>query len=283
MAKGKHVKKKRHTGLKMFIALVLICVLLLIDSNVRLTVSEYEVELTGLPVSFDGFKIVQLSDLHVTEFGKNNEKLIKKIAAQEPDIIAVTGDMIDGEGQDGYVRALMPQLLEIAPVYYVTGNHEWASGAIKEMFNTLDELGVRILRNDYELLTVGGESIVLAGADDPNGPYDMETREQLVTRIRDAEGGNTMVMLYHRNDKLSEFASLGVDLVLSGHAHGGLIRLPFTDGLIDASRNWFPTYTAGEYTQGGTTMIVSRGLGNTGRTFRFLNNPDIVSITLKTK
>lgn len=283
MAKGKHAKKtrKKHVFLKIFILLVLVCALLLVDSNVRPVLSEYEVSLSSLPKSFDGVRIVQLSDLHATEYGENNEKLVSKIRALQPSLIAITGDMIDAEGQDGYVRTLIPQLLEIAPVYYVTGNHEWASGAIKEMFSTLKELGVSVLRNDYDVLRIGDDSIILAGAEDPNGPYDMETKDSLVNRIRQAEGGKTMIMLYHRNDKLSEFASLGVDLVLSGHAHGGLIRLPFTDGLVDGSRTLFPTHTAGEYSEGGTKMIVSRGLGNTGRTFRFLNNPDIVSITLR--
>ena len=111
----------------------------------------------------------------------------------------------------------------------------------------------------------------------------METKEELVNRIRQAEGGKTMIMLYHRNDKLSQFSSLGVDLVLSGHAHGGLIRLPFTDGLVDGSRTLFPTHTAGVYSEGSTQMVVSRGLGNTGKTFRFLNNPDVVSVTLRAK
>lgn len=279
MAKGKHVRRRKRAGLIIILLLLIAAALLFADSNLRLTVSRYEEKFENLPESFDGLKIVQLSDLHNTEFGKDNSRLVKKVAREKPDIIAITGDMIDGKGQGEYVRTLIPQLVEIAPVYYVSGNHEWACGEAKTLFRDLSELGATALRNDYELITRDGESIVLVGAEDPLGPYDMMTRQELMEGVRTAEGDKFTVMLFHRNNKLNEFADLGVDLALCGHAHGGIVRLPFTDGLIGPSREWLPAYTAGEYRDGDTVMIVSRGIGYYAAP-RLFNNPDIVSITL---
>ena len=280
MAKGKHAGRRKHTGLKIFIVLLIVVALLFADSNLRLTVSRYEIRFASLPDAFDGFKIVQLSDLHETEFGKDNSKLVEKVKNENPNIIAITGDMVDEQGHEDYVRTLIPQLAAIAPVYYVSGNHEWACGAARDIFSLLKELGANVLRNDYDVLTLANDSIIIAGADDPCGPYDMMTHEELVNGIREAEGDKFTVMLYHRNNKLDEFSSLGVDLILSGHAHGGMVRLPFTEGVIGPAREWFPTNTAGEYTQGDSVMVVSRGIGYYAAP-RLLNNPDVVSITLR--
>ena len=274
-------RRRRGFGRILFLFLIVIVAALFYDSNTRLVTEEYEIESSSLPENFDGLKIVQLSDLHNAEFGENNEKLLRKVAAAEPDLIAVTGDLIDGDRADSYVRELMTGLAAIAPVYYVTGNHEWASGWIQELFDLLKECDVTVLRNEYVLLARGGDTIVLAGADDPNGPYDMFTHSQLVSEIREREGERYILMLYHRNDDLAEWEELGVDAVLCGHAHGGVIRLPFTDGLISPEREWFPDITSGLHEFGETDILISRGLGNRSGTIRFWNNPEIVEATLR--
>ncbi|MGM9520982.1 MAG: metallophosphoesterase [Oscillospiraceae bacterium] len=275
-------RKKRH-GFAVFLVLLAILAVLLYDGNTRIVTQSFELGNARLPESFEGFKIVQLSDLHTSSFGEGNIQLLDAVREQQPDIIAVTGDLIDGDRAEDYVIELMSRLSDIAPVYYVSGNHEWASGWIQELFEILDSCGVTVLRNEYVVLQRGGQDIVLAGIDDPNGPYDQKTPAELVGEIRAEVGDSYILMLAHRNDEIDMWADLGVDAVLCGHAHGGVIRLPFTDGLIAPGMEWFPTYTSGIYVEGGTQMLVSRGLGNTRGTFRLFNNPQIVTAVLTKK
>ena len=270
------------------IILVLAVVVLLYDSNTRVVTTEYELRYMDLPAGFDGFRIAVLSDIHAAEFGKDNEKLIAMVKAADPDIITITGDLIDGyskPSQDEQLRVaerLAAGLSGIAPVYYITGNHDWNSGAVRKLTPILEKQGVRVLRNAYDILESGGDTIVLAGADDPNGPADMIKPSEFVEKIRTAHADSFVVMLEHRNNHLRLYSELGLDLVLSGHAHGGVIRLPFTDGLVGPQRDLFPTFTKGVYSEGGTNMVVSRGIGNHTGLPRFLNNPEIVVVVLKT-
>jgi predicted MPP superfamily phosphohydrolase len=254
---------------------------LIYDSNFRIDVDEYQLNYADLPPSFDGFRVVSLSDVHAAQFGKDNRKLIDAVWGAKPDIIAITGDLIDSYGQLGIIDTLVGGLLEIAPVYYVTGNHEWDSGDVKNLLSLLEQRGATVLRNEYTRLTRGGGAIVLAGTDDPNGPADMKTPSELIGDIRSAEGERFIVVLEHRNNHLGLYASLGVGLVVCGHAHGGIVRLPFTDGLMGPSRELFPTYTSGVYAEGATKMLVSRGVGNHTGFPRFLNNPHIPVAVLR--
>lgn len=274
-------RRRRRRGWLFLLLCAAIVVFLIADSNIRIETVEYEVESDKIPEAFDGFRIVQLSDLHGDEFGKDNSRLIKMVRAAKPDIITITGDLIDSPGQGEYAKNLTEMLVQIAPVFYVTGNHEWACGEISALFGILREAGVTVLRNDYVLLNTGGEAIVLAGLDDPNGPYDMKTPEEVFSDIRQAQGDKYTVLLNHRNGELARFSALGADLVMSGHAHGGIIRIPFTDGLIGPSMDWFPEYTSGIYNDGSTALIVSRGLGNISPTLRLFNNPHIPVVILK--
>ena len=273
--------------------IILLCIVLLVgvllyDSNTRLVTTEYELRYANLPEPFDGYRIVVLADIHATEFGKGNERLIAKVAQAQPDIIVIAGDIIDStkkkpiEEQIVIAETLVAGIKPIAPVYYITGNHEWDRrvGGPRELLKMLEEKGVCVLRNAYTLLEKGGSTIIVAGTDDPNGPADMIKPDEFVSRIRAAEGDGFMVMLEHRNNNLELYSGLGVDLVLCGHAHGGVIRLPFTDGLIGPQRDWFPTHTSGVYSMGDTDMLVSRGLGNSWGIPRFLNNPQIVVAVL---
>ncbi len=275
-------KRKKRTGRRIAVFIVILLALILIDSNVRIDTEEYEIACQNLPQEFDGYRIAVVSDLHQNDRWQENGKLTEKIAETEPDIIAVTGDLVDEPGHEEYVRDLMTELTAIAPVYYVTGNHEWASVEVDELFELLDDAGVKALRNEYVELTRGGETLVLAGIDDPNGPYDMKTPQELMNEIRAAKGSDEFtVLLAHRNDKMDVYKEIEVPLVICGHGHGGIVRLPFTDGLISTSREWFPSYTSGLYTEEGTTMLVSRGLGSITGIPRILNNPHIPVAVLK--
>jgi len=289
--KAQRRKRKVRIFPIILLAFVLLIGILLFDSNTRLVTTEYEMHFDNLPAGFDGFRIVVLSDIHAAVFGENNERLISMVADAEPDIIAITGDFIDKYGRlnreeqlqvaDNIVRNIIP----IAPVYYITGNHEWEGGAdalIWPLLEILREHDVYVLRNRFTRLHRGDDMIVLAGTDDPNGPADMMTPTELVERIREAEPDAFVVMLEHRNYNLELYSRLGVELVLSGHSHGGYIRLPFTDGLLGTQRDWFPSYTSGVYTRGDTKMLVSRGIGNHLPIPRFLNNPEIVVAILRT-
>jgi len=264
--------------------LALLFVLLLLDSNFRLVTTRVEVTSPRIPPEFDGFAVAHLSDVHAAVFGRDNKGLIEKVRRAGPDAIAITGDLINNKDDLEIVEPLLHALVQIAPVYYVTGNHEGASGAVRELFALLKDTGVRALRNEYDVLEKGGVRLILAGIDDPNGPYDMPKPEEVLPRIRQKEGdGPYLILLAHRNKYLPRLAPYGVDLILSGHAHGGMIRLPFTDGLIGPSREWLPEYTSGLYEMGGAKMFVSRGVGNRTGFPRFLNNPELAILVLRSE
>jgi len=276
---------------KLLIILLIVAIpviIILIDSNTRLVTTEYELYYDNLPEAFDGYRIVLLADLHGAEHGDSNTRLVRQIEEARPDIIAFAGDMIDrfqpGRSvgkQMETAQTLVRQLVQIAPVYYVTGNHEWDSGEVRELLLMLRENDVEVLQNQYKRLTIGSDSIILAGIDDPGGPADMIKPDAFIEGINERENPQFLMVMVHRNYNLQQYSRLGVDLILSGHAHGGMIRLPFTDGLIGPKYELFPTYTSGIYTTGGTNMIVSRGLGNHFGWTRFLNNPQVVVVELR--
>ena len=235
-----------------------------------------------LPEAFDGFRVVELADLHGKAFGENSEDLLEAVGKAEPDLIAICGDMADEKTHWQSMADLAADLVEIAPTVYVSGNHEWAMEAPWDFFALLETTGVTVLHNTYYRLTLEGESIILAGVDDPNGPYDQKTPQALVEEIHAACGGDPYIrLLAHRNDQLEQWASLGVDTVLAGHGHGGVIRLPFVGGLLGTDRELFPEYTAGLYEQGRTDMVISRGLGDAGIQFRVFNRPHLPVIVLR--
>lgn len=251
-----------------------------------LQTTRVQVELSGLPQGFDGFKIVHLSDLHGHEYGEGNRVLLDRVRAESPDLIVITGDLIDRKEQLAMAPALARGLAAIAPAYYVTGNHEWAlrSGTVKELKNLLGQCGVTALSNQAELLERNGAQIVLAGVDDPNGYADQTTPEELYAWIQERHPGAFTLLLAHRNDRFGQYANAGYDFVMSGHGHGGIIRLPFLGGLIGTDRSFFPPWTAGVYTAGDSTLFVSRGLGNNTVPFpgfRVFNRPELAVITLK--
>ena len=168
-----------------------------------------------------------------------------------------------------------------APVYYVSGNHEWFENP-RVTFENMQNIGVNVLRNEFVTLERNGESIVFAGVDDPNGPYDMITREDFVAEIR-SETDDYILMLCHRNTEFDTWVNLGIDLVLSGHAHGGLIRIPGIGGILIHRDDLGTKRVEGTFTEENTTMVVSRGIGNNGFIPRINNKPEIVIVELHSK
>ena len=270
---------RKHPFLFILASVLAVLGLLLADSAFHLSTETYILNCETLPPGFDGFRIVQLSDLHECSFGRGNRRLVRQVEKAEPDLIAVTGDLADRAGEEDYIRGLMTQLSDIAPTYYVSGNHEWASHIMPEVTDALERSGVTVLDQDFRRLTREGDSLLLVGLCDPNGPASMDTPEEVLARAKEKEGSLFTVLLAHRN-RIGEYGELGAELTLCGHAHGGLVRLPGTDGLIDTGRNWFPTGTSGIYEHSGASVLVSRGLCYRFPFVRFLNRPHIPLVIL---
>ena len=278
--------KRRHPWIRLAVLLAVLAagILFFYWSNHSLQIERFTFLDSALPEGFDGAVVVQLSDLHCGSFGENNSGLLAAVAAAEPDYIFLTGDLLDQAKPipEGYVETLAGGLAAIAPTYYVTGNHEWARGGVPELKNTLADCGVTVLSNQFVPLERQGDVILLAGIDDPNGYADQKTPEELAAEIAAAGDSPYWLLLAHRNTLFADrYSRLGANLTICGHGHGGLIRLPFTDGLVSTDRTLFPTYTAGFYTANGARVFVSRGLGNSGRTFRLFNRPQVVVLTLE--
>ena len=283
---AKQPRKKRSFGRRILTLLVLalFCAGFFQWSNRSLQVERFTFTSSRLPQGFAGCIIVQLTDLHGAEFGENNQDLIDRVRALSPDYIFLTGDLLDRfrETPHSYAVDLGAALAAIAPTYFVTGNHEWALPHVPDLKDGLEAAGVTVLDNRFVTLDRGGDQILLAGVDDPNGYADQKTPEELAQEVREAWGDDFWLLLAHRNDRfLRQYSLLGADLVISGHGHGGMIRLPFTDGLISTDRTLFPSYTAGFYEENGSTAFVSRGLGNSGPSFRLFNRPQIAVLTLE--
>ena len=243
--------------------------------------SSETISVPSAPDGFAGYRIAVISDLHGKEFGEGNEKLLDYVRDLEPDCIAVVGDLLHEEEQLAMVPAVARGLAAVAPTYYVTGNHEWAAGVAPELEELLTSYGVHVLSNEYVMLEQGGDRIALLGAEDANGYADQPTVADLAQEVRAREGEVYTILLSHRNNHYEQYAAAGIDLTLAGHAHGGLIRLPGTDGLIGPKRELWPAYTAGLYDLDYGQMVVSRGLGNQFPCFRLFNRPDVPLVVLE--
>lgn len=255
----------------------------IIWGNVSLQVTEYSISGSRLPQSFSGFRIVQISDLHNAQFGNGNKRLIKKLKDIQPDIIVLTGDLIDSRRTDCQIAIdFARQSVQIAPTYFIPGNHESRISQLPGLYDGLTGAGVTLLLDESVLLEKDQDHIRLTGIIDPDfrsvSPAD-ETRQAIANAMAD-ESVYT-VLLSHRPEQFDAFVSYGVDLALTGHTHGGQFRLPFLGGLYAPGHGLFPEYDGGLFTKNQTNMIVSRGLGNSAFPFRLNNRPEIVVITLK--
>lgn len=279
-------KGKKHRGRGCLTALIILALIaaaaafLIKDSREDLEISRYEVASQKLPESFDGFKIVQLSDLHGAEFGEDGMELVDKVGLLEPDMIALTGDFVTDEGDLAAVEKLAARLVKLCPVYFVSGNHEFGSGLAIKVRNILERAGVKYLSNEYLTINRGDDEILLGGVEDPLAYADMLSPDELAQKMNDAAPDAFKILLGHRNYWMTEYPELPVDLIFCGHAHGGLIRIPGVGGLIGTDRRLFPDFDAGQFNNGRYTLIVSRGLGNSVSIPRIFNRPEIVCVEL---
>ena len=256
-------------------------------SNCSITCTEYTVEENQLPKEFDGFKIAQVSDLHNAEFGAYNRKLIKKLYDAKPDIIVITGDMIDSRNTDYDVALEFARsALNVAPCYYVSGNHESRVSEYVNFKVNLIKAGVIVLEDQRIDIERGGEKISLIGMADPSFvSADWSDHAETIVQNKlskinyDKDGYN--VLLAHHPEYFEIYADNSIDLVFSGHAHGGQFRLPFIGGVYAPGQGFFPKYDEGVFEDGDTVMVVSRGLGNSVFPFRINNDPQLVVVELK--
>ena len=282
------MKKPNKKTVLIVSVLVILCLgIWTLWGNTALEVNEYEIVSDRIPEAFAGFRIAQVSDLHNAEFGEGNEKLIQLLSQTDPDMIVITGDLIDSRKTDIEIALeFARQAIKLAPVYYVSGNHEARVREYEDLKMGLAEAGVVILENQKVQITRGGESITLMGIDDPSFQEDYlfgdaeSVARQVITDLQNESDGYT-VLLSHRPELFDMYVDTGMDLVFSGHAHGGQFRLPFIGGFVAPNQGFFPEYDAGLFNEGRTTMIVSRGVGNSIIPLRFNNRPEIVVAELK--
>ena len=282
----KHILRiKKH--LLCFGLISVILIIWTIWENKALVVSGFSISSDRLPAPFSGFRIAQVSDLHNAEFGEDNAKLLQLLSDSEPDMIAITGDLIDVNHTDVDVAVGFAQKAAlIAPVYYVSGNHEASSSEYGTLKARLEAAGVTVLEDEAVYLERGGETIVLLGLADPDfsikGDLFGEVPAMVSIKLNKLmeQATTYSVLLSHRPELFEIYADCGVDLVLSGHAHGGQFRLPFIGGLIAPNQGLFPKYDAGLFTDGNTNMIISRGLGNSIIPIRLNNRPEVIVIDL---
>lgn len=277
---------QKRTRIKISSILVLLCLVTglfvwMTWADDAVIVSDIPIESERIPDVFSGFRIAHVSDLHNDDPGDGFATLLTLLKAENPDIIAVTGDLVDCRTPDMDISAaFMKQALQIAPVYYVTGNHEAALYADYPQFeNRLIEMGIKVLNNEAITLTKQGESIVLLGFSDPNTEKLDESGR--IAMMQSHSQNNYTVVLSHRPEIFREYVAGKADLVLTGHAHGGQFRLPFIGGLYSPGEGILPVYDAGLFTQNETMMYVSRGIGNSLFPIRFNNRPELPVYTLQ--
>jgi predicted MPP superfamily phosphohydrolase len=251
----------------------------------------YEVASSRLPSSFDGFCIVQISDLHDHRFGPFQPRIMKYVREARPDMIAITGDITqEGRLRIQDMRDLARQLTAVAPVYFVTGNHEASCPDLPGLLGEIERAGITVLRSSSVTLRRGDQQMTITGIDDPQifeirgRPWRemvMRWNAELVRLRSSLDAERFTVLLSHRPEFLRTYARLGFDIVLAGHAHGGQVRIPGIGGLYAPNQGWLPRYTSGIYRNEETAEVVSRGLGGSIFPIRVFNRPEVVVVRLR--
>ncbi len=271
------------------IVVVLIVIVILVGVSVialdqRLIVRNYEVasDLVNEPI-----RLVVISDLHSTVYGEGQEVLIKLIAAQEPDVILLAGDIVDNNLPEEPAYLFMEKVVEIAPTYYVMGNHEFWSGFAGGIRQEATILGVNVLRNEMATMSVGEQTIAIYGIDDPEFvKYEHRDGDDWAVALGNLWQENPFegfkILISHHPEKVGVYRQFDFDLIVSGHAHGGQVRIPFlVNGLAAPDQGLFPKYAGGDYQLSDETrLIVSRGtvINSYPRVF---NRPEVVVIDLQ--
>lgn len=289
--KVKPGKTQSKIGFVVGIAFIILLLLLgwIIWGNRALMINEITIKNEKIPADFSGFRIAQISDLHNAEFGKDNDELISMLEECEPDIILITGDLVDSRRTDIEIAiSFSEKAAAIAETYYVTGNHEARIDEYEDLIAGLENAGIQVLKNESVLLERSGATICIAGMEDPSfvtdylfGDSETVTKDVLSELISDED--IFTILLSHRPELFDAYVEYKADLVFSGHAHGGQFRLPFIGGIVAPNQGLFPKYDAGVYTEDSTDMIVSRGIGNSILPFRINNRPEIVLVELQSE
>ena len=281
------IKKNRAILFTIIAAVLIWGAIWTVWGNSALMLSKFTVTGSNIPKNFDGYRIAQISDLHNTEFGDGNEKLIEILQKAEPDMITITGDLIDSSKTDIKVAiAFAKEAVQIAPTYFITGNHEAMVSAQEyaDLENGLLEAGVNVLHDKEIVLEQNEERLLLIGIDDPayaDRPSDVGVSmdSETINELFTTDGYR--ILLSHRPEFFKQYVEADLDLVLSGHADVGQFRLPFVRGLVAPGQGLFPTYDSGLYSKNKTSMVVSRGIGNSIIPMRFNNRPEVVLIELR--
>ncbi|AZQ47717.1 metallophosphoesterase [Bacillus albus] len=279
------MNKKTKRIILFSVTLIGMSIFLYVQNNL-ISITKVDITSSKIPSTFKGFKILQISDLHNKKFGDNQETLIQKVKGENPDIIVITGDLIDSKSYDAEVSMeLIRELVKEYPIYFVTGNHEKWSGKYNDLEKELKNYHVTVLRNEHVTIQKGQQKINLLGIDDPefvtgNNDEVKGVKDEISKAKFGMPPDTYNVLLSHRPELLAKYADEQIDLVLSGHAHGGQVRLPFIGGLVAPNQGIFPTYTAGLYEKQNTSMVVSRGLGNSVIPQRIFNRPELVVVQL---
>lgn len=274
------MRKIPHKKILILILIIIILIPFCLYQNKHLVITTYTYESEKLGADLDGYRIVQISDLHNAEFGKENKKLLETIRSCSPDIIVITGDLVDSN-HTNVERAVtfVKEAVKIAPVYYVTGNHEyWLDPSENEqMMQGILAAGACDLDDEAVRIEKGDSSFMLAGLD------DQHLSDETLKNLLQEQKNELSIVLAHEPQYLQNYANAGADLVLTGHAHGGQIRLPFVGGIVAPDQGFLPEYTSGKYNRADTEMIVSRGLGNSIIPVRLFNYPEVVCVELRCK
>ncbi len=278
MVDRSNMKKRMIKIISIGVVILLLAVFIWWQNNV-ITISEYEIELKDKGNGQSILTIVQLSDLHSKEFGKDNEKLITMVEELAPDLIAITGDFLDSSRVKTEVALnLSEKLVEIAPVYYITGNHErLINDAVYMEFETkLKETGVNVL---FNRVIPWNEEVDIIGLDDMSLHSGDNTLPAIMEQV---EQDKVTILLAHEPQEIEWYAECGADVVLSGHAHGGQVRIPFTEiGLVAPDQGLLPKYTSGVHQCDNTQMVISRGLGNSIIPVRVFNQPEVIKVEVR--
>lgn len=269
--------RKKHWWILPVLAILVVLTLIALDE--RLTLRTYTVASPKLTAEV---RLAVVTDFHSSD---NADDVVAMVASCAPDAVLLVGDLFDDDTQNRPTErtlSLMRQLSALYPCYYVSGNHEAWTGEMDALYQQTEEAGVTVLRMSSGVLTVRGQRIALCGIPDP---YEMvfsgapDTEEQLRQALEDVDSADFTVLLAHRPELLAKYAQFPLDLVVSGHAHGGQVRIPgLLNGLYAPNQGWFPKLAGGAYTQDGTTLIVSRGLAVRTRLPRIFNRPEVVLV-----
>lgn len=265
--------KNRIKILGVIIILIILFISLGLINNIA--IRTYEINTTKIS---NDFTIAHISDLHSQMYGENQKQLIDKVIESKPDIIVLTGDIIDDKVDINGAKLFLEGIKNIAPIYYVTGNHEFWAINTNEILSIIESYGIHILDDEIKKINVKEQDIVISGINDP----DVENKLYSDEFLSELSNSEFNILLAHRPERIDEYIKYNVDLVLAGHAHGGQFAIPYIlNGLFSPNQGFFPKYAGGQYYIEDKAMIVSRGLSFNKYIPRFYNKPEIVIIYIR--